>query len=60
MMAVANTFVSFADASDNTTAVYSTIFAGIIFGEKIRHRLLPIAIMILGVVIITLSVYISA
>lgn len=59
MMAVTYTFVSFADASDNTTAVYSTVFAGIIFKEQIRSRLFPILIMILGVVFITLSTYIK-
>lgn len=59
MMAVTYTYVSFADASDNTTAVYSTIFAGIVFKEKIKSRLFPISIMILGVVFITLSTYIQ-
>lgn len=59
MMAVTYTFVSFADASDNTTAVYSTIFAGIIFKEQIKSRLFPIFIMILGVMLITLSTYIQ-
>lgn len=57
MMAVTNTYVAFADASDNTTAVYSTIFAGVIFKEKIKGRMAPILIMILGVILITLSTY---
>lgn len=59
MLAVTYTYVAFADASDNTTAVYSTIFAGIVFKEEIKQRLLPIFIMIFGVVIITLSAYIA-
>ncbi|HEX9805024.1 MAG TPA: DMT family transporter [Candidatus Dojkabacteria bacterium] len=60
MLAVTYTYVSFADASDNTTAIYSTIFAGLIFKEKIRQRIVPIMIMILGVVLITGSAYLSS
>jgi len=59
MLAVTYTYVAFADASDNTTAIYSTLLAGFLFKEKIRDRLLPICIMIFGVVIITLSNYLS-
>jgi len=59
MLAVTYTFVAFADASDNTTAVYSTLLAGLIFKEKIRERLFPISIMMLGVLIITISSYFS-
>ncbi len=59
MSAVSQTFVSFADASDNTTALYSTVFAGIVFKEQIKNRLLPICVMILGVLLITLSTYIN-
>lgn len=59
MLAVNYTFVSFADASDNTTAVYSTFFAGIIFKEKIKQRILPIIVMIIGVIFITLSSYLK-
>lgn len=59
MLAVANTFVAFADASDNTTAIYSTVFAGVAFNESIKKRLFPIFIMIFGVVIITISAYFS-
>lgn len=59
MLAVTYTYVSFADASDNTTAVYSTLFAGFIFKEKIKQRIIPILIMIFGVVLISLSSYIN-
>lgn len=57
MLAITYTYVAFADASDNTTAIYSTILAGIIFKEKIKDRLVPIFVMVLGVVVITLSSY---
>jgi len=57
MLAVTYTLVAFADASDNTTAIYSTLLAGIIFKEKIKDRLFPISIMIVGVLLITLSSY---
>ena len=60
MLAVTYTYVSFADASDNTTAIYSTIFAGLIFKEKIKQRIVPIMIMILGVVFITVSTYLNS
>jgi uncharacterized membrane protein len=57
MLAISFTYVSFADASDNTTAIYSTLLAGLVFGEKIKQRLLPILVMVLGVVLITVSTY---
>ena len=59
MMAISYTFVAFADASDNTSAIYSTIFAGIFFKEKIKERIFPIVIMIVGVLFITMSTYLG-
>lgn len=59
MLAVTYTYVAFADASDNTTAIYSTLLAGVVFKEKIKARMIPIFIMIVGVVLITMSNYYS-
>lgn len=59
MLAVSYTFVAFADASDNTTAIYSTLLAGFIFKEKIKQRMIPVFVMIVGVIIITISTYLG-
>ncbi|MFW5703117.1 MAG: EamA family transporter, partial [Candidatus Dojkabacteria bacterium] len=55
MLAISNTLVPYADASDNTAAIYSSIFAYLFFGEKVAKRIVPILLMITGVILISIS-----
>lgn len=55
MYAITYGFTGFADAANNTSAIYAAFIASLLFKEKIKSRLFAIIIMMIGVVIIILS-----
>lgn len=55
MATIKTSFVSFADASNNTSVIYGSILGGIFLQEKIRGRMLPILLMCGGVILLVLS-----
>lgn len=56
LMATINlTLVSYADAANSTSTLYSVLWGGIFLGEKIKTRLLPALIMFLGILLLAIS-----
>lgn len=55
MATIQTSFVSFADASNNTSIIYGALLSSFFFKEKIRERLIPIIIMFIGMVFLVMS-----